>query len=161
MLGINKRNAAISYYFRNTPDAQFTDGARFASLINGLVSGHKKAFAIAQKMNELEPNFAWMRGGELAIYNGIAVIDHSGADGLVGEDVFRHAVKDHLGKRRKNPVIMRIAWEEIVDALAAGLIHIGSHHVYDVSIFASLKDPELISWQRKHLTVYRIPNPAP
>lgn len=160
-LGISDRDKSISHYTKifTGPREHWKRGARFGSLIDGLARFNDKAFAIAYKMAELEPHLAWMRGGTLCVKNGVAILEHSGADGLVGGNVETNAKFDYFWEPRVDPVIYRIQWKHIVDALASKLYYPGTHHLYDFSLLGSMENAKAVAWQKKHLTAYLLPKP--
>lgn len=158
-LGISERDRAINYYTNGLtgPKKYWPRGSRFGSLVDGLARKNEKAFAIANKMAELEPHLAWMRGGSLRVQNGVAILEHSGADGLVGGSVEQFSRKDYSGAPRERPVIFRIRWKNIIDALASNLFYPGTHHAYDFSLLGSVDNDKAVAWQKKHLTAYLLP----
>lgn len=155
-LQISLKDPAINYYLQNSGLSRNTRGLRFGSLVAGLSSGNKNSFKIAKEMSVAEPGLAWMRGGSLVISEGLAVLDHSGCDGLVGGDVERYARYDYNGAVRLNPVIFRIGWKDMVEAIESRLIHPGTHHMYDMSPFVNIQSEEMMSWQKEHLVVYKL-----
>lgn len=154
-LGISHESDTLSLFSKNYNS--LIKGAVFASLISHLQQYDGEALAIAKEMYVIQPNLAWMRGGELAVFDGIAVLDRSGADGLIGRDVEKDALVDYYFQKRINTTIFWISWRDIIDAVEADLYIPAIHQLYDFRLMNLSLLPKDIAWQKDHLTAYRIP----